>query len=147
MEARLSQPPFDHPYSLAVNTLTGDIIVGDDHRQLVTAVTSEGQVLWRFFPRGDSQRHFFPSSICVDSEGYIFVADLYNCKVYMLDSSGKYLRTVLSKATGLTDGPGALATDGKGHLLVSDEEKTIKTFKYANGFTVQRRFSYCPSAF
>ncbi len=135
--------PFQHPYSMAVNPLTGAVIVGDDYRQLVVAVNQEGKILWRFCPTGD--RHFFPSSICVDNEGYVFVADLYNEKVYMLDSGGKFLKELLSRGNGLRGGPGAIATDGRGHLMVSDEERTIKVFRYGEGgFALYRRISMCP---
>ncbi|KAK2147000.1 hypothetical protein LSH36_574g01062 [Paralvinella palmiformis] len=145
-----NRPPFEHPYSVAVNPLTCDIIIGDDYKQIVTAVSSgrDGQdirVLWRYCP-GPGDRHFFPSAICADNKGYIFIADLYNEKVYMLDSSGKYVKTLLSRGDGLRGGPGAIATDNRGHLLVADEEKTIKVFKYRdeNGFAVTKRYSYCP---
>ena len=145
-----NRPPFEHPYSVAVNPLTFDIIIGDDYKQIVTAVSSgkDGQdirVLWRYCP-GPGDRHFFPSAICADNKGYIFIADLYNEKVYMLDSSGKYVKTLLSRGDGLKGGPGAIATDNRGHLLVADEEKSIKVFKYRdeNGFAVTKRYSYCP---
>jgi DNA-binding beta-propeller fold protein YncE len=147
-----NRTPFEHPYSLAVNPLTGDIIIGDDYKQLVTAVSPsrDGQdprVMWRYCP-GPGDRHFFPSSICVDPKGYIFIADLYNEKVYMLDSSGKFVKTLLSRGDGLKGGPGAIAADGRGHLLVADEEKVIKVFKYRdeNGFAINKRYSYCPQA-
>ena len=65
----------------------------------------------------------------------------------MLDSGGKYLKTLLSRGDGLRGGPGAIATDGQGHLLVADEERTIKVFKYGeNGFALYRRTSYGPGA-
>ena len=136
---------YEHPYSVATNPLTGDIIVGDDYRQLVTAVSPDGKVLWKYCPHGAGSRAFFPSSICVDPQGYIFIADLYNEKVYMLDSSGKYLKTLLARGDGLKGGPGAIAVDGRGVLAVADEEKSVKLFQYAeNGFALTKRFSVCP---
>ncbi len=138
-----AKSPFEHPYSLAVNPLTGALIVGDDSRQLVLCVNREGKILWRFCPTGD--RLFFPSSKCVDNHGYVFIADLYNEKIYMLDSGGKFLKTLLSRGDGLKGSPGAIATDGRGHLLVADEEKTVKVFKYGEGgFALYRRISMCP---
>ena len=135
--------PFDHPYSVAVNPLSGALIVGDDYRQRVVAVSRDGKVLWRFCPTGD--RLFFPSSICVDAEGYVFVADLYNEKVYMLDSGGKYLKTLLARGQGLRGAPSAIAVDGRGHLIVADDEKTIKIFQYgSDGFALYRRYSKGP---
>ncbi len=140
-----SRSMFEHPYSVATNPLTGDIVVGDDYKQLVTAVSPEGKVLWKFCPHGSGARAFFPSSICVDPQGYVFVADLYNEKVYMLDSSGKYLKTLLARGEGLKGGPGAIAVDGRGMIAVADEEKSVKLFQYAeNGFALSKRFSVCP---
>lgn len=135
-----------HPYSVAINPLTGSLIVGDDYKQVVMALAPDGRVLWRYCPTGNAgERHFFPSSICVDSDGYIFIADLYNEKVYMLDSGGKYLKTLLSRGHGLKGGPGAIATDGRGHLLVADQEKTLQIFRYGqDGFALYRRFSKVP---
>lgn len=44
---------FDHPYSVACCSRTGDVIVGDDSRQMVTAISGEdSRVLWRFCPPG-----------------------------------------------------------------------------------------------
>ena len=132
---------WEHPYSIAINPLTGDILVGDDNKQLVTAVCPDGKLLWKFSPVGN--RHFFPSSICADQNGYVFIADLYNEKVYMLDCSGKYIRTILARGDGLKGGPGAIAVDGRGHLVVADEERTIKVFKYGdNNFAMYRRSQY-----
>ena len=125
--------PFEHPYSLAYSTKTGDLIVGDDNKQMVIAIKPEdGRVLWRFCPPGHGQRHFFPSSIAVDEAlGVAFVADLYNEKVYAIDvTSGAYLKTVLSRGDELRGGPSAIAVDGCGRLLVADEERTLKVFRY-----------------
>lgn len=138
-----ARSPFEHPYSIAINPLSGAVIVGDDYRQRVVAVSRDGKVLWRFCPTGD--RLFFPSSICVDAQGYVFVADLYNEKVYMLDSGGKYLKTLLSRGDGLRGAPSAIAVDGTGRLYVADDEKTLKIFQYgSDGFALYRRFSKGP---
>jgi len=131
---------FEHPYSLAVNPLSGAIVVGDDYKQRVIAVNTDGKILWRFSPVDD--RLFFPSSISIDHLGYIFVADLCNEKVHMLDSGGKLIKLLLSRGCGLRGAPGVITTDDHGHLYVADEERTIKVFKYSNGdFTFTRRCS------
>ncbi len=84
---------------------------------------------------GHGQRHFFPSSIAVDeTAGVVFIADLYNEKVYAVDiTSGSYIKTVLARGDELRGGPSAIAVDGCGHLLVADEEKTLKVFGYGSG--------------
>ena len=132
---------FQHPNSIAYNPLTRDLIIGDDHKHFVCAVTSSGRLSWKFCAKGD--RPFYPSSINVTHDGYIFIGDLYNHKVYMIDSSGKYIKTLLAKDNGLGCGPGALATDSNGHIFVADDEKTIKVYKYNDGFTMCRRVHMC----
>lgn len=126
-----SRVSFKHPFSVAYNAFSGEMIVGDDYDQSVMGVTVEGQLMWRFCPpTHDGDRQFFPSSVCVDQDGMVFVADLYNGKVCMLDSKGQFVRTLLSRGFGLSGNPGAIATDGKGHILVADEERTVKVFQY-----------------
>lgn len=126
-----SRVSFKHPFSVAYNAFSGEVIVGDDYDQSVMGVTVEGQLMWRFCPpTHDGDRQFFPSSVCVDQDGMVFVADLYNGKVCMLDSKGQFVRTLLSRGFGLSGNPGAIATDGKGHILVADEERTVKVFQY-----------------
>lgn len=82
--------------------------------------------------QGHGQRHFFPSSIAVDeTAGVVFIADLYNEKVYAVDmATGAFIKTVLARGDELKGGPSAIAVDGCGHLLVADEEKTLKVFGY-----------------
>ena len=83
-------------------------------------------------------RPFFPSSICADKSGRVFVADLYNEAVYMLDygdnNSGQ-MRPVqlLTKRSGLRGGPLSLGLDeSQRHLYVADEERTVRVFSYAS---------------
>lgn len=125
------QVAFKHPFSVAYNPVSGEIIVGDDYDQSVMGVTKEGKLAWRFCPpTQEGERQFFPSSVCVDQMGTIFVADLYNGKVCMLDAGGQLVRVLLSRDFGLSGNPGAIATDGKGHIFVADEERTVKVFRY-----------------
>ena len=121
-----------HPYCVAINPITREVIVGDDQMQSVVAMTMTGEVVWTFRPeRRPDERTFFPSSISVDAQaGLIFVSDLYNCKIFLLNSAGNLLKTLLSLQTGLSDHPTATAVDGRGNLFVADEERTVKVFQY-----------------
>jgi len=97
---------------------------------------AERTAKWRWCPpsTGGDQRRFFPSAISVDSvSGHVFVADLYNEKVYWMDSEGRCCcgGAVLSRGAGLRGGPAALAVDGFRRLLyVADEERTVRVFSY-----------------
>jgi hypothetical protein len=125
---------FRHPYSIAYNSSTNQVIVGDDSSQSVIAVNrTSGVIAWQFKPgcdtTGEHTRQFFPSAVCCDCVGNVFVADLYNERVYMLDAEGRFLRVLLTQGEGLRGNPGAMATDGRGNLYVADEERTVKVFQ------------------
>lgn len=83
------------------------------------------------------RRPFFPSSICVDAtSGHVFVSDLYNEKVYMLDgATGRNCvadnRALLGRGSGLRGGPAALCVDARHRLYVADEERTVHVFDYS----------------
>jgi len=102
---------------------------------------ADGQTTrWRWRPPADGgdQRPFFPSAVAVDStSGHVFVADLYNEKVYWLDSEGRCGGggggAVLARGAGLRGGPAALAVDGaRRRLYVADEESTVRVFSYVD---------------
>lgn len=48
-------------------------------------------------------------------------------------ATGAFIKTVLARSDELRGGPSAIAVDGCGHLLVADEEKTLKVFGYSSG--------------
>jgi hypothetical protein len=135
---------FCQPYSIAVNKLTGDTIIGDRFKRLILALSPNGVPKWSWAPSFEGKRKFFPDAICTDNNGYIFIADVCSENIYMLDSSGKFLKNIVSRSNGLNGGPAAIATDCNGHLYVCDEERTVKVFKYGSGdFTLYRRVSMC----
>ena len=113
----------------------------------MTCLTADGRTTkWRWSPPsgGGDRRPFFPSAVSVDNtSGHVFVADLYNEKVYRLDSAGgarccgicddpSAAAAVLSRGSGLRGGPAAMAVDGTRRLLyVADEERTVHVFDYS----------------
>lgn len=88
---------------------------------------------WRWHPPSGDQRPFFPSAIAVDSaSGHVFVADLYNEKVYWLEGGCGGGGAVLWRGAGLRGCPAAVAVDGPRRLLyVADEERTVRVFSYS----------------
>lgn len=112
----------------------------------------------------DISRPFFPSSIAVDQRrGTIFVADLYNDAVYVLNADGSHIGTV-TKPSGITSsrntyhsdavdgcgpfgagetdigGPTALAVDSDRQLLyVASNGRAISVYRYRYATDVTRQ--------
>jgi len=65
----------------------------------------------------------------------VFIADLYNEKIYWVDAEGRCCcggGAVLTRGAGLRGGPAAIAVDGVRRLLyVADEERTVHVFSYS----------------
>lgn len=103
----------------------------------MTCLSADGRTTkWSWSPPSDSgdQRPFFPSAVSVDStSGDVFVADLYNEKIYRMDSEGRCGGgAALTRGAGLRGGPAAIAVDGLRRLLyVADEERTVHVFSYS----------------
>ncbi|ESO06414.1 hypothetical protein HELRODRAFT_188354 [Helobdella robusta] len=130
-KSKNAKPLFDHPYCIAVNPTNQEVIVGDDERHLVVAMDAQtGRLIWRFLPHEARDGNFLPACICCDWRGNVFVADSCNNKIYMLNSSGKFLKTLLSMNNGLRGSPSAICTDSTGRLYVTDEQSFVRVFKY-----------------
>jgi sugar lactone lactonase YvrE len=85
---------FRYPASLAVDTVTGHIVVADQSNHQVRVITPEG-VVSTLAGRGDlgnsdgdgkSARFFRPSGVAVDIWGKVYVADRHNHRIRIVSS-------------------------------------------------------------
>ncbi len=65
-----------------------------------------------------------PTNVAIDRQGNIYVADTLNCRVQVLDSAGKFLRTfgLQGDRPGEFIRPKGIAVDSEGHVYVADAE-------------------------
>jgi DNA-binding beta-propeller fold protein YncE len=73
-----------------------------------------------------------PKGLCVDAQGFIFVADSGNHRVIKFDPNGKFLMQwgTYGQGLGQFNLPNTLAVDGKGEIYVVDKENNrLQHFK------------------
>ncbi|XP_013408101.1 tripartite motif-containing protein 3-like [Lingula anatina] len=109
------------------------VLVSDCRAHCVYAVTLQGDVIFEYGARGRSGsmegQVSYPSGVCVDKFGHIFIADCFNGNVAVLDSDGKFVRNILTRQDGIME-PMIIAINNKGELVVGTNQCKILTFKY-----------------
>ncbi|WP_316570445.1 6-bladed beta-propeller [Neobacillus sp. YIM B06451] len=80
----------DKPMDIAVSD--SFIFVSDTNNKRVSVFDLAGSPLYNFGEEGDKPGQFkFPYGISTDSKGRVYVADLYNGNISILDEKGKFI--------------------------------------------------------
>ncbi len=117
---------FMRPTGLAVSSLLARIYVVDTmaHKIRVYNSTNE-KLLFDLGQRGEGPGEFnYPTNICLDAKGNLYVTDSMNFRVQVFDQDG----TFLSSFGTAGDGPGTfskprgIGVDSDGHIYVADAE-------------------------
>jgi DNA-binding beta-propeller fold protein YncE len=83
--------PLDKP--MDVTKVGNDIYVSDTNHQQIQVFDSSGKLAFKFGSKGSSDGQFlFPYGIAGDKKGNIYVADLYNGKISIFTSKGKFIK-------------------------------------------------------
>jgi DNA-binding beta-propeller fold protein YncE len=100
--------PLDKP--MDVTKVGQYVYVTDTNHKQVQAFDTSGTPIFKFGKEGSDKGQFkFPYGIAGDKVGNIYVADLYNAKISIFTSKGKFIKyyEVANKKDALT-GPGGL---------------------------------------
>lgn len=116
------------PTGLTVNPVNGYIYVVntgtlDSQHHAVSVFDAKGQHLYDFGKRGSDKANFnFPTNICSDAEGRVYIVDTGNFRVQVFNSKGKYLDGFGTAGTGLGSfaRPKGIGVDSEGHIYVID---------------------------
>eukprot|EP00058_Branchiostoma_floridae_P013218 XP_002598706.1 hypothetical protein BRAFLDRAFT_95824 [Branchiostoma floridae] len=120
---RFSLDPIVVGYSIVTDTLSDNIIVlsrkcrGSENKNCSVVVFQPNGTLVRMFGDIDS-----PSVATVDEEGNIYVLRGRRRSIYKFNKFGRHLLTFTCRpfGTGYLEWPSDIASDGLGHLLVTD---------------------------
>jgi DNA-binding beta-propeller fold protein YncE len=118
---------FRNPVDFAINP-DGIIYVlsrGSDANQVqrITVLTTEEEFISEFGgPGSDDGQFVWPTSIVIDNEGMIFVADEWLNRITIFDNLGNFHSKwgQPGHEIGQLNGPAGLAFDSKGYLYVSE---------------------------
>lgn len=121
---------FNWPKDVAVDA-SGNIYVADvENRRVQKCTLSSTNYTCSTFVGetgvfGDDFGHLLPLSIAVDGSGRVYVADDWNNRIQVFDSTGAYLTTIggaWGSNTGQLRGPSGVAVDSAGNVYVADRD-------------------------
>ncbi|MBK9502396.1 MAG: hypothetical protein IPO06_24045 [Leptospiraceae bacterium] len=128
---------FNSPHSIAID-LSGNLYVADMNNNKIRKITSSGVVTTlagsgaqgSVDGTGTSATFYSPQGIAVDSNGNLYIGDLFNNKIRKITSSGVVTTLAGSGSQGSSDGLGTSASfyypyniviDSNGFLYVADD--------------------------
>lgn len=132
---------FNYPRGVTVDK-NGSIFVADtDNHRVQKCILGVGSYSCTTFAGetgvfGDDFGHLHPLSVAVDDSGRVYVADEWNARLIVYDTSGAFLTEVGHDWYGLTNcgfnNPSGVALDNDGNVLVADY-MSHKVTKFAPG--------------
>ncbi|XP_052775801.1 uncharacterized protein LOC128213786 [Mya arenaria] len=122
--------PFVRPSKVAVNK-NGDICVLDHEpsREHVVFLSPDGEEKRRYYgvQHPDLVHPFAPRDVCCDRKGHVYVADLHNSVVHVLDKTGRFSHFLFKKHDG-NPYPVAIACETDGFVWVGLSSGAIRIY-------------------
>jgi len=143
---------FNNPNGLAVDAL-GNIYVADQGNNLIRKISPAGVVstlagtgaLGSTDGPASVATFYYPSAVAVDATGNIYVADLVDNKIRMINPFGIVSTLAGTGLPGSADGTGAMAsfnrpsgiaTDVSGNVYVADQQNNLIRKIIATGYSI-----------
>lgn len=113
----------EQPTGIAFNAVSNEVWVASTKGHKLCVFNLEGNLIKTIGIRGDDTAQFnFPTSICSDQHGDMYVVDAMNFRVQIFDITGKYLSQFgkIGDVSGSFASPKGIATDSYGNIYVVD---------------------------
>ena len=130
MDPEIRIPQLSYPIVVRLNS-KGDIFALDGRKQRIVRLGPEGTFLGYLEPTGlPSPSSFVPRSFVIDRDDNIYVLDIFNGRVLVLDPEGSFMKALTLPETGgfFSD----VSVDFKGNVLIIDSINA-RVFSAARG--------------
>jgi len=129
MSNEFTDPTLERPLGLAIDRVNGKIYLVDtgareskEHNVKIYSLQGKPLGALGGAPSGDLGKFSYPTFVCVDDKGNVYVSDTMNGRVQKFDSNGKFLTHFGQPGTawGEFDKPKGVAVDSFGNVYVVD---------------------------
>jgi len=114
---------FDRPTGIAYSALNREIWVVETNAHRITVLDESGNLKKRIGNRGTGPGEFnFPTSICIDRTGKVFVVDALNFRIQEFSKDGDFISYFGKQGdvAGSFARPKGIATDSYGNIYIAD---------------------------
>ncbi|XP_064455868.1 RING finger protein nhl-1-like isoform X2 [Ornithodoros turicata] len=112
------------PFGIALSPIEEEILITDKWKHCIHVFDKEGNFLRQIGMKGRSAGHFrSPESICVDSNGRIYVCDTCNHRIQVLDHEGIFLHEIGTRV--LDDRSRSMFQEPTGIAVTQDARRVV----------------------
>lgn len=112
------------PFGIALSPIEQEILITDKWKHCIHVFDKEGNFLRQIGIKGRSGGHFrSPESICVDSNGRIYVCDTCNHRIQVLDREGIFLHEIGNRV--LDDRSRSMFQEPTGIAVTQDAKRVV----------------------
>ncbi|MBI5540395.1 MAG: 6-bladed beta-propeller [Bacteroidia bacterium] len=128
----------DQPTGIAYSKLTNEIWVVETKSHRISILNNNGERIKTIGARGNKNGEFnFPTSICIDKDGYAYIVDAMNFRVQIFNKDGQFVSTFGKQgdATGDFARPKGIAIDSESNIYIADALfNTVQIFDKKGNF-------------
>ena len=113
----------NQPTGIAYSVINNEIWVVETGAHRIVVLNEKGEIKKTIGSRGNGKGEFnYPSNLCIDKIGNIYILDAMNFRVQVLNKEGDVISVfgTIGDATGSFARPKGIATDSYGNIYVSD---------------------------
>ncbi|MEE4117081.1 MAG: 6-bladed beta-propeller [Marinilabiliaceae bacterium] len=113
----------ERPTGIDYSPVTSTIWVSESAEHRLSEFSLDGKLIKRVGIRGTGPLEFnYPTHLCIDGKGFIYVIDAMNFRVQILDRDGNFIGSFgeHGDATGKFARPKGIAVDSRGNIFIVD---------------------------
>jgi DNA-binding beta-propeller fold protein YncE len=126
---RFTKAPLRGPNGIAIHK--EQVFVCESHGNCISVLNMEGDLLYRFGSKGDGPGSLdFPHQLCVGPDDCLYVSDMLNHRVQVLEKDGTFVRQF---GQGILKKPMGLQITKSGYVVVTSNQQNKVSFFTVNG--------------
>ena len=122
-----------YPYRVCANKVNNDLCITEKQNLYInspgTVLVLDSKYNFRYRYTGPDNKQLYPMDICTDTAGTVFVTDIQNDRVHILDKGGQFVQFLVAGQT-IARGPCRIDVDDFGNAWIVLYGGEVQIIKY-----------------